>query len=278
MADEQDGINLGTWAARAGEFAVDGWLDPAEPAAVAAAAPLLRGGRVLDIGVGAGRTTPLLRRLGADYVGVDYSPEMVALARQRHPGVDLRCSDARDLATLGDSSIALVFVSNNSLDAVSHEGRAQALAEIARVLRVGGAAVVSTLNKDGRLYRCRPDAIPELPWRSALVPADGYGPQAGVDADDTAAAASWNVARVVGNWRRLSRLAVDHGGWGLAPLPAHEFGLLVHFCTLAAARAELAVHGLLTQRAWGCESPEPLAADIASSASLYLYLLAVKQA
>jgi SAM-dependent methyltransferase len=39
------------------------------------------GKRVLDLGVGAGRTTQYLAPLAADYLGIDVSPAMLALAR-----------------------------------------------------------------------------------------------------------------------------------------------------------------------------------------------------
>ena len=40
---------------------------------------------ILDIGVGAGRTTQLLRAISRDYVGIDDSPAMVEMCRAAHP-------------------------------------------------------------------------------------------------------------------------------------------------------------------------------------------------
>jgi cyclopropane fatty-acyl-phospholipid synthase-like methyltransferase len=42
---------------------------------------LKEGMAILDIGVGAGRTTPYLSRIAARYVGVDYSEAMIAKCR-----------------------------------------------------------------------------------------------------------------------------------------------------------------------------------------------------
>jgi trans-aconitate methyltransferase len=53
------------------------------------------GERVLDIGCGDGYLTDCLRRAGADLVGFDYSPEMVAAARAR--GLDVRLGNAERL-------------------------------------------------------------------------------------------------------------------------------------------------------------------------------------
>jgi len=42
------------------------------------------GDSILDMGVGAGRTTPHLARKAGRYLGVDFSPEMVREAKQRY--------------------------------------------------------------------------------------------------------------------------------------------------------------------------------------------------
>ncbi|SER27873.1 class I SAM-dependent methyltransferase [Actinokineospora terrae] len=43
------------------------------------------GGRVADLGCGPGRVTAYLAGLGLECVGIDLSPEMVAVARRDHP-------------------------------------------------------------------------------------------------------------------------------------------------------------------------------------------------
>lgn len=57
--------------------------------------------RILDIGAGQGVLAPFVARAGAEYVGVDASPRLIALAR-RHHGGDGRflVADARKLAGL----------------------------------------------------------------------------------------------------------------------------------------------------------------------------------
>ncbi len=57
------------------------------------------GSRVLDIGCGAG---DLLAATRPDVgVGVDLSPEMLEVARRRHPGLQFRTGDAEDLPVEG---------------------------------------------------------------------------------------------------------------------------------------------------------------------------------
>ena len=51
----------------------EGWSDPGERAAVELLAQEFEGLPILDIGVGAGRTTPMLRAISDDYRAIDFS-------------------------------------------------------------------------------------------------------------------------------------------------------------------------------------------------------------
>lgn len=106
------------------------------------------GGRTLDLGVGAARTTPFLLDLSAQYVGVDYSAEMVARCRERFPSANFQLGDARNLAAFPDASFDFVLFSYNGLDEVGHADRLQVLQEISRVLKPGGLFVFSSHNRD----------------------------------------------------------------------------------------------------------------------------------
>lgn len=110
--------------------------------------PEIAGQPVLDIGVGAGRTTPHLLELTRDYIGVDYAAEMVEYCRPRHPGAQFATCDARNMAAFRDGQFAWVLFSFNGIDYVTPEDRLQVLREIRRVLRPGGLFVFSTHNAD----------------------------------------------------------------------------------------------------------------------------------
>lgn len=105
------------------------------------------GSSVLDLGVGSGRTVGPLQRLAVRYVGVDCAPSMVALARGRHPGVDIRHGDAADLSDFADDTFDAAMFSYNGIDCLSSdEQRLRCLHECARVLRPGGVLIWSQHN------------------------------------------------------------------------------------------------------------------------------------
>jgi SAM-dependent methyltransferase len=124
---------------------------------------------LLDLGVGAGRTVePLRSFVTKNYIGVDFSPEMIAICRERFPSVDFRIGDARDLSMFSTGSFDVVFFSFNGIDYVDQAGRLAILAEVHRVLRPGGAFVFSSHNRDARpvpLWRTRfVWFVFHLPW------------------------------------------------------------------------------------------------------------------
>lgn len=117
-------------------------LDAAEtmPAAVRLRAreyELLRlpaGATVVDVGCGTGRAVAELAERGADAIGVDLDPAMLAAARSRFPGIDVRAADAAGLP-LGDGQ-----AHGYRADKVYHilPDPHAALAEARRVLAPGG--------------------------------------------------------------------------------------------------------------------------------------------
>ena len=61
------------------------------------------GHRLLDVACGPGYVSEAARALGAETLGVDFSPEMLRLARERNPGLDFRLGDAMALGVENDS-------------------------------------------------------------------------------------------------------------------------------------------------------------------------------
>lgn len=52
--------------------------------------PSIKDKKLLDIGVGAGRTTRFLLEISRDYTGINYSLGFVELAREKYKGSDIR--------------------------------------------------------------------------------------------------------------------------------------------------------------------------------------------
>lgn len=153
---DMEQINRATWRnplALREYQRLSGYLNPGEQAAFERARASARGGRVLDIGVGAGRTTNLLRDFSQTYLGVDYTPEMIALASSNHPDEHFELMDARDLRALADHSFDLVVFSYNGIDSVDGAGRMAVLASVSRVLSPDGIFLFSTFNRDWQGFR-----------------------------------------------------------------------------------------------------------------------------
>lgn len=105
--------------------------------------------RLLDLGVGAGRTTPHFADLCRTYVGVDVRPELAAAAARRFgihgAAVHFVCGDCRTLP-FGPESFEVVLFSFNGIDYLPLQERTAALQEIRRVLCRGGTLVFSGHN------------------------------------------------------------------------------------------------------------------------------------
>lgn len=117
--------------------------------------------RMLDIGVGAGRTTYHFANLAMEYVGMDYSENMTRACRERFPNAPENISfvtcDARNLEIFDSDYFDFVLFSFNGIDSLDHAGRIEALGEIKRVCKKGGIFFFSShnLNSVTRLFSIR---------------------------------------------------------------------------------------------------------------------------
>jgi SAM-dependent methyltransferase len=111
------------------------------------AAAIRDSGRVCDLGCGTGTIARQLASRGVDVFGVDISPGMVAVARNRYPDVAFREGDMRAL-DLPDASVAGVVSFYSILHLARPEVR-PALSEIGRVLCPGGLVLITAYQGDG---------------------------------------------------------------------------------------------------------------------------------
>jgi len=110
---------------------------------------LLSGWRVLDLGVGGGRTTLHLAPRVREYVGADYISEMVEACRKRFSGSPqllFEVADVRSMPQYEEASFDCVLFSFNGLDYIGMDDRQKGLDEIARILKPGGVFIFSTHN------------------------------------------------------------------------------------------------------------------------------------
>jgi SAM-dependent methyltransferase len=121
------------------------WADLAEAhnqplfEAVLDAAQVSPGTRLLDVGCGSGLTLMLAAQRGARPSGLDISPGLLDVARDRLPGADLREGDMEFLP-FGDAAFDAV----TGVNAFQFAGDPhKALREAARVTRPGGRVVAS---------------------------------------------------------------------------------------------------------------------------------------
>jgi ubiquinone/menaquinone biosynthesis C-methylase UbiE len=101
-----------------------------------------RAATALDLGCGNGRHAELLAGRADRVVGVDVSRGLLAVARERAPGIHLVQGDAAGLP-LADDSVELTVYVATLHHLPTRTLRRTSLDELARVLAPGGAALVS---------------------------------------------------------------------------------------------------------------------------------------
>jgi SAM-dependent methyltransferase len=264
---ELDRINRMAWnsADATRVFTLDKtYSDAGEQAAFEWLAPRCAGEPVLDIGVGTGRTIALMTAISNDYTGVDYTPKLLEIARARHPGIDLRHMDARDMSALPSEHYALVEFSWNGIDCVDYADRVQILGEMYRLARPGGYVLFSSHNRGGPGYR-------ENLWQ--LLPRFSFNPLK----------LGWRTLRALRqfqlgtlNYMRNVKLNCDYGGYAVKTAAAHNFGIVIVYTTLHEQRRQLAQIGFERNAVFGSCQGNRIADDVESSDAWWFHFIARK--
>ncbi len=262
-----DAINRRTWKTRTvlRQYRnLEGYIDPGERAATEYLAAECRGKPILDIGVGCGRTTSLLLPISSNYIGVDYTPELLEVAARKNPQVRYQFMDARDLRQFADASFYLVNFSFNAIDAVNYQDRLRILDEVHRVLQPGGLYLFSGHNATGPgaservrtlLPRLSPNPL-RLGWRIARFVAA--------------------LPTIIRNRRRYRRLRLERDGYVVSNAAAHNFGLVLVYTTLTEQKRQLAVTGFKTEVVFDSEQGRAVSDTDDLSGVRWLHYLARK--
>lgn len=160
-----DSINQHTMRSAVLEYSsiVSEGLNAQEKAALTSIIGESTDARILDIGIGAGRTVEALRAISENYIGVDYIQEMVDHCKTAFPGVQFERADARSMKQFDDGAFDLILFSCNGISMVDHGGRMAILQEVRRVLSPRGIFVFSTCNRNSPQYEAV-FRFPDFQW------------------------------------------------------------------------------------------------------------------
>lgn len=242
---------------------LSGWIDPGEGAAIRHAVTEMDGARsrklrILDIGIGAGRTIPMMLDVSRDYVGIDIASKLLAVASERFPDLDLRVMDARAL-DFDAERFDLVTFSYAGIDAVDLEDRLRILAEVHRVVTPDGLFVFSALNRDG------PSHAPQL---SLLEPRGNHAFVSELlRAGRTAVVNSWNYWR----YRGLNQYGQDIS---VSTLAAHSYGVVAIFTSVPEQVRQLREAGFSVDAIYDSVRGSTVPPDQRETESAYLHYIA----
>jgi SAM-dependent methyltransferase len=187
-------------------------------------------GRVLELGVGAGRVTRHLCGLARELHGIDISPAMVERARTVCPRATIDVRDLRDLSVYGNASFDAVVAPFNVIDILDNQSREAVLDEIGRILVPGGILVFSSHNL-------------------AFAPSV-HGPVRQVVEDlragrlKRAAVGVVRLPRRMANHARQRRLERREAAYAILNDTAHDYAISQYYISRDEQERQLARHGL----------------------------------
>ena len=216
------------------------------------------GERVLDLGVGGGRTTPYLVERASEYVGIDYAEAMVEVCQNKFPAVKFQVADASNLREIPDAAFDVVVFSFNGIDyIVPDESRYACLEHVHRILAPGGRFIFSSHNpravyvRQGRNQERLRALARKFSAGSAWLASLGF---AGLSSARFALAIAQSL------WRSMARIragltdrAFWHGEGNL--MDSAHGGLLTHFWVPSKVIAELNDFGFRIERVLGDDYP-----------------------
>lgn len=180
------------------------------------------GKRLLDLGVGSGRTTRALLPHVADYVGIDKAQAMLSVARRNFPSATFLDLDVRSLVEFGPGRFDFVLGALAILSAFDHAERLVVIESVHDVLAPGGVFAFSFHNRGWRRAGSMP--LHARSWHPREI-VNSVHPQ------------SWL------NYLRLRPFAHEETDYAIHVDPAHRWNGLFYFIDMATQERQLAAAG-----------------------------------
>ena len=228
-------------------------LFPAETVLFEKLSETIRNSRVLDIGIGGGRTTRHLLWLTDTYVGIDYVHQFIDEARSRYRTGEFLVADASDLTEFADEAFDFVLFSYNGIDALSHQERMKSLKEIYRVLSKGGTLMFSGHNLDYRHFD-KPYWLINPEFNAGLIKN------------------FFSYLFFLPRHLRMKRREIYDDEYAIVNDCDHRYSLLVYYTSIGAQIKRLAEIGYSGSTAYNHKG-EPVTSDVDS---LWIYYVARK--
>jgi SAM-dependent methyltransferase len=182
------------------------------------------GGRLLELGCGAGALTGRLCEVARSVHAVDISPAMVAYCRRTYPKATFSEGDLRDLSRFERGSFDAVVAPFNVLDVLGDAERRRVLEEIHAVLVLGGLLIMSSHNRG---------YAPRIGAAMRAIVGDSRRPLESIR----------HLPRRLRNRRRLVRLEREEDGYALVNDEAHDFSVLHYYISRDAQEHQFAEQG-----------------------------------
>lgn len=110
---------------------------------------IINNAKMLDIGIGFGRTTHYFAEVTKEYVGIDYQKDPVDFCKKKYihlQNAEFYICDARNMRIFEDNYFDIILFSFNGIDYVSHHDRLEILKEMKRICKQDGIVYFSTHN------------------------------------------------------------------------------------------------------------------------------------
>jgi SAM-dependent methyltransferase len=214
-------------------------------------------GKVLEIGVGAGRVTRHLCPIAAELHGIDVSRAMVRRASKACPDATIVVRDLREVGVYGHSVFDAIVASFNVVDVLDHEAREKLFDALARILVPGGLLLFSSHNLGaiGTVHGPVGQIVDDLEHLRLKRTVAGV----------------FRLPRRVANHARMRAMERNGQTYAIVNDSAHDYALAQYYIERDEQERQLARHGFRLDGCWELSGAPVFAAMRAEHASELYY-------